>query len=84
MGFTLARIRAGLPPNRPRRPDLGSWITSYSRSLSSTPSTVRAASTASSTVRPVVSTHSIYFLFRFLRERFGSEAFGAVEPFAAR
>jgi hypothetical protein len=39
-------------------PDFGSSTTTISASVSATPSWSSAASTASSTVRPVISTHS--------------------------
>ena len=46
-------------------PDFGSSTTTTSASVSATPSWSRAASTASSTVLPVISTHSIdYWPFR--------------------
>ena len=56
-GTTRARTRP-TPRVRPNRPDRGSSITSNSASCSSTPRRSSAASLASSTVFPVVSTHS--------------------------
>jgi hypothetical protein len=58
VGMTRARIRAS-PLNLPKRPGRGSLRVTNSASASSTPNMSKAASRASSIVRPVVSTHSI-------------------------
>ena len=58
VGRTRARTRAS-PRRRPNRPGLGAVRTSNSASSAITPSWSRASSWASSTVRAVVSTHSI-------------------------
>ena len=58
VGITRARTRAS-PLNLPKRPGRGSLRVTNSASASSTPNMSNAASRASSSVRPVVSTHSI-------------------------
>ena len=58
VGRTRARTRAS-PRPMPNRPVRGSETTTTSASCSSTPSWSRAASRASATVLPVVSTHSM-------------------------
>ena len=67
-GTTRARTRP-TPRVRPNRPDRGSSITSNSASCSSTPKRSSAASLASSTVFPVVSTHSTVALTPCCRSR---------------
>ena len=58
-GLIRARMRASLRPIRPRNPLRASSISSNSSSDSCTPSSSRARSFASSTVRPVTSIHSM-------------------------
>ncbi len=68
VGRTRARTRASVR-RRPNSPNRGSSTISNSASCSSTPSWSRAASLASSTVRPVVSTHSMVFYLPLGRRR---------------
>jgi len=63
-GRTRARTRAS-PRTRPKSPVLGSLSTTSSASSEATPSWSRAAAVASSTVLPVISTHSTSFSVPF-------------------
>src|SRR5947199_3816731 len=56
--FSRTRTTASAAPRR-RKPDLGSWTISTSASCSLTPSSARAASRASSTLAPLLSTSRI-------------------------